>query len=211
MAFPEDALAAHERLVLNLHPHAWVLAKPVGLLLLPCLLGVGAAVVDVDVPLVAVIVIVAAIVAAAGWFLSRFAVWYATYFVLTTDRVMHRTGVFTRESIEIPLERINTVFSSQNILERMLRIGDVEIESASTDGAQRFNDIRRPVDVQKEIYVQMEENENRKYDRIGDKAHTAGGDGSIADQIDRLADLRDRGRITEAEFQAKKTELLSRM
>ena len=33
----------------------------------------------------------------------------------------------------------------------------------------------------------------------------------ISDQITELADLRDRGAITEAEFQAKKTELLGRM
>jgi uncharacterized membrane protein YdbT with pleckstrin-like domain len=207
MPFPEDALAAHEKLVLNLHPHAWVLARSAGLLVLTVALGVLALAADLHVVLK--LVVAAAIVAAAGWFLSRFAVWYATYFVLTSDRVIYRAGVFTRESTEIPLERINTVFSSQSIFERLLRIGDVEIESASTDGAQRFADIRRPADVQKEIYVQMESNENRHYDRIGDAAHSAGS--SITDQITKLADLRDRGAISDAEFQAKKTELLGRL
>src|SRR5690606_21326133 len=93
---------------------------------------------------------------AAGWFLSRFAVWYATYFVLTSDRIMYRAGVVHRESREIPLDHVNTVSTSQTLFERLLRIGDVEIESASTDGAQVFEDIRRPDDVRKEIYVQME-------------------------------------------------------
>jgi uncharacterized membrane protein YdbT with pleckstrin-like domain len=204
MGFPEDALASHEKLVLNLHPHAWVLVKPGTLLVLASGLGVLALYTElVFLKFVAAV----AIVAAAGWFLSRFAVWYATYFVLTSDRVIHRTGVFTRETIEIPLENINTVLSSQSIFERMLRIGDLEVESASKDGSSVFNDIRRPPDVQKEIYVQMEDNENRKYDRIGSRT---GGGASVADEIGKLAQLRDQGVLTDAEFQARKTELLGR-
>jgi uncharacterized membrane protein YdbT with pleckstrin-like domain len=207
MAFPDDALAAHEKLVLNLHPHAWVLVKPAALLVLTS--AVGVLTLTTQLAVAVQFAAAAAILASAGWFLSRFTVWYATYFVLTSDRVIHRAGVFTRETVEIPLERINTVFATQSIFERILRIGDIEIESASKDGAERFDDIRRPADVQKEIYVQMESNENRKYDRIGDSAHAGGG--SITAQIDQLADLRDRGRITDVEFQAKKTELLGRM
>jgi hypothetical protein len=68
--------------------------------------------------------------------------------------------------------------------------------------------------VRKEIYVQKEENENRKYDRMGEVAHQGhhgGGAESITDQINRLADLRDRGALSDGEFQAKKTELLNRL
>jgi uncharacterized membrane protein YdbT with pleckstrin-like domain len=206
MGFPEDALASHEKLVLNLHPAAWVLFKPTALLVLASGLGVVALYTElVFLKFVAAV----AIVAAAGWFLSRFAVWYATYFVLTSDRVMYRSGVFTRETIEIPLERINTVFAKQTVFERLVRIGDIEIESASKDGAQRLTDIRRPADVQKEVYVQMESNENRKYERIGGRG--AGGDDSIPDRIKQLAELRDHGAISEAEYQTKKDELLGRL
>jgi uncharacterized membrane protein YdbT with pleckstrin-like domain len=211
MPFPEDALAPHERLVLNLHPHVWVLIKPGAVLALAVALGVWAvAVGNAALNILAALVIVAA----AGWFLSRFVTWYSTYFVLTSDRVIYRSGVVRRRSREIPLERINTVTTTQTLFERLLQIGDVEIESASTDGAQRFLDIRRPEDVQKEIYVQMESNENRKFDRIGQVHQAAPARSevaSISDQINQLADLRDRGAITDAEFQAKKTELLGRM
>jgi uncharacterized membrane protein YdbT with pleckstrin-like domain len=209
MGFPEDALAGHETLVLNLHPHPWVLAQPSALLVVAIGTGIFAGTYDND-PLR--IVAAVAIVVAVVWFLSRFIVWYATYFVLTSDRVMYRSGVIRRHSREIPLERINTVSTSQNIFERVLRIGDVEIESASTDGAQHFEDIRRPDDVRKEIYVQMESNENRKFERMGDATAMPGPGGSpITDQISRLADLRDRGAISEAEFQSKKNQLLDRL
>jgi uncharacterized membrane protein YdbT with pleckstrin-like domain len=213
MGYPEDALAAHEKLVLNLHPHPWVLAAPVVALVLATAVGVAA--LGFAWPLAVGLLIVVAILAAAGWFLRRFAIWYSTYFVLTSDRVMARSGVFNQKSIEMPLENVNTVLSDQSVWERMMRIGDIEIESASKDGTQRFEDIRRPADVRKEIYVQKEENENRKYDRMGEVAHGhqpySGGGDAITDQINRLADLRDRGAISDAEFQAKKTELLDRL
>jgi hypothetical protein len=78
--------------------------------------------------------------------------------------------------------------------------------------------------VQNEIYRQMEENENRKYDRVGRNLAGAGGgapgrgggaigggDLSIPDQIEKLDQLRQKGIICNEEFQAKKVELLDRM
>ena len=44
------------------------------------------------------------------------------------------------------------------------------IESGGETGKEFFQDIRDPPAVQHEIYAQMEENENRKYDRIGREA-----------------------------------------
>jgi hypothetical protein len=63
----------------------------------------------------------------------------------------------------------------------------------------------------------MESNDNRKMDRMGHAASGAmyqaapAAGPSIGDQINELALLRDQGHLTEAEFQAKKAELLSRM
>jgi len=215
MPFPEDAIAPHETIVLNLHPHWWFIVKSGIPLVIGMIVGVWAAVaIDND---FIKIVVALWVVINLGWFLVRFIQWISTHFVLTSDRVMSREGVFAKRGIEIPLERINTVFFEQGIFERMLGLGDLEIESASKDGAQRFEDIRRPSDVQKEIYVQMESNDNRKMDRMGQAAsggvpHAAAPSApSISDQINQLALLRDQGHLTEAEFQAKKAELLSRM
>jgi uncharacterized membrane protein YdbT with pleckstrin-like domain len=215
MPFPEDAIAPHETIVLNLHPHWWFIVKSGIPLVIGMIVGVWAAVaIDND---FIKIVVALWVVINLGWFLVRFIQWISTHFVLTSDRVMSREGVLAKRGIEIPLERINTVFFEQGIFERMLGLGDLEIESASKDGAQRFEDIRRPSDVQKEIYVQMESNDNRKMDRMGQAAsggvpHAAAPSApSISDQINQLALLRDQGHLTEAEFQAKKAELLSRM
>lgn len=211
MAFPDDALAPHETLVLNLHPHWWYIAKSgIMLVLAVVLLGGGAIVVSNGaLSWLATVVILVALI----WFATRFVQWISTFFVLTSDRVIWREGVLRRRSVEIPLERINTVFFEQRLFERLLGLGDIDIESASKDGSQSFEDIRRPADVQKEIYIQMERNETRNYDRMGQAVHGSAPAAapSAADQITQLAALRDAGHITPEEFEAKKAELLRRM
>ena len=92
--------------------------------------------------------------------------WVTTNFVITTDRLIYRHGVLSKHGIEIPLERVNTVFFSQSILERMVGSGDLVIESAGEMGRQNFSNVRKPSAVQNEIHKQMEANENRKFDRV---------------------------------------------
>ena len=58
---------------------------------------------------VAVIPPMLLVVVAAGWLLVRFAKWFTTEFVVTTDRLIHRWGVLRRSGREIPLERLNDV------------------------------------------------------------------------------------------------------
>jgi len=150
------------------------------------------------------------------WFVARYISWVSSKFVLTTDRVIHREGVLRRSGIEIPLERVNTVFSSQSVFERMIGAGDLSIESASEDGRQNFEDMRNPGWIQNEIYVAMENNENRKYDRIRDASQSSQAPAtaptpSVTEQLNQLDDLRTRGVITQEEFDRKKAELLDRM
>src|SRR5699024_5039207 len=150
----------------------------------------------------------------AGYLGWRYLVWSRTMFALTSDRVVSRWGGFSKAGIEIPLERINTVISSQNPWERMLGCADITIESAGEKGTQTFDDIRRSAIVQNEIYVQMEAYQNRRFDRIGsgltDLQQTAE-PVDIPGQIEKLAELHQRGVLSDSEFSRKKAELLDRM
>ena len=109
------------------------------------------------------------VLASLVWLAERYVHWVTTYFILTTDRVIYRQGIVAKRGMEIPLQRINTIFFSQRIFERILGLGDLKIESASRTGAEVFEDIRNPDRVQHEIYAQMEAVENRGFDRISDK------------------------------------------
>jgi len=202
--FPRKLLNEGEDVVLDLHPHWWFLAKQTVALLLAMALGVFV-LLNVDEAIVRILAGVL-ILAAVGWWVLRYLDWRTTNFVVTTDRLIYRHGVLAKHGIEIPLERVNNVLSSQRLFERVLGAGDLVIESAGESGRQSFSDVRKPMAVQNEIYRQIEANENRKFDRVG----RGGGPSSVADELAKLDQLRRDGVLSEAEFQAQKARLLGR-
>ena len=211
--FPRKLLNDDEDIVLDLHPHWWFFAPPLFALVASIVLGVVvAAGTDITWLQVPVGVLV---VGCLLWFGVRYARWATTNFVVTTDRLIYRHGVLAKHGIEIPLDRVNTVFFRQSVFERMVGSGDLVIESAGEMGRQAFSNVRHPSAVQNEIYRQIEANENRKYDRVGlsAAAGSAAADDhdSIPAQIRELDELRRQGLLTDAEFAAKKQQLLDRM
>jgi uncharacterized membrane protein YdbT with pleckstrin-like domain len=146
---------------------------------------------------------------AAVWlvvFLVKLAEWRTTQFVLTSDRLIVRSGVLSKQGREIPLERINDLSYHQSFFERLVGAGDLVIESAGERGQDMFSRIPHPAHAQQLIYTEMENNRQRV-----SGVHIEQQASSIPDQIAELAKLRDQGVVSDAEFQAKKTELLSRM
>ena len=189
--------------MLDLRPH-WRFFLGPALLLLVALVGlVAAAVLDMDEWVQ--LALAGVTLAALCWFAGRYARWATTNFVVTTDRLIYRSGVLAKRGIEIPLENVQTVFFNQSIVERMLRSGDLVIESGGERGSQAFTDIGRPSLVQNEIYRQIEANHNRMFQG------RSGGGTSITEQLQQLDDLRRRGVVTQAEFDAKKATLLDRL
>ncbi len=210
MPFSRKLLNDGEDVVLDLHPHWEFLVKQATVLLAAVVVGV--VVLTKDLPGWVEATVGVAVLAALLWFGTTYAKWVTTNFVVTSDRLIYRHGVLAKHGIEIPLERVNTVFFSQSILDRVVGSGDLVIESAGEMGRQNFSNVRKPSAVQNEIYRQMEQNENRKFDRIGASQPVAGAAGAtIPEQIQQLDALRQQGVLTDAEFQAKKADLLRRM
>ena len=208
MPFSSKLLNEGEDIVLDLHPH-WVYFIKSGLLLLAAL-GLGVVLLamgweGLTLGFSGVLVLVG-----LAWTGLTYLEWVTTNFVITTDRLIYRHGVLAKHGIEIPLDRVNTVFFSQSILERMVGSGDLVIESAGEMGRQNFSNVRKPSAVQNEIYKQMEANENRKFDRVNRSAPAPAPE-SIPDQIAKLDQLRQQGALTQAEFDSKKQQLLDRM
>jgi uncharacterized membrane protein YdbT with pleckstrin-like domain len=222
VAFPQKLVNEGEEVILDLRPHWWYMAKSTLALLAAIALGVvvasqldGDSGVNDGVRWGSVILIVGGLL----WFGARYAKWVTTNFVVTSDRVIFRVGVVAKKGMEIPLERINTVFFNQSIFERLIGCGDVAIESGGETGKETFSDIRNPAVVQHEIYRQMEANNTRMYagrQGVGTAAPATAPAAvpdhlSVPQQIEKLDELRQRGVLTEAEFAEKKAELLRRM
>ena len=207
MPFPRRLLIEGEELILDLRPHWIALVGPtiVTLLVVAGYLlavayapdeGAGRSVVVWGGLVLAVVILI--------WYpVRRFIDWVTSNFVVTTDRVIHREGFIAKRSMEIPLEKINDVRFRQSVFERIIGAGDLILESAGEFGRNVFSNIRDPEHVQKTIYHQGELNQEREM-RPGPAAPTA------TTELQRLADLRDRGVLTEEEFESQKRKILGR-
>ena len=207
MPFPQRLLGENEEIVYDLHAHWWALVGPI---LVTALVVLGAAAGWAFLPsgglrqparlaIAGVAVLCLLFIA-----LPRYLRWTTTHFVLTTDRLIFRSGVLAKRSKEIPLERLNDVTFSQSIWERVIGAGDLFIESAGERGQSVFEDIPKPEAVQVEIYRQMEANGQRM-------RGVAPRPPSVLEELERLANLRDRGAVTNEEFERKKRDLLDRL
>jgi len=203
VAFDRSNLHRNEEIVLDLHPHWIMLAKGLFLLVLSIALGIWVLTTDLHGIIKGAVGV--AILASLLYTLQRLIAWLSTNFVVTTDRCIYREGIISKRGVEIPLERINTVFFNQTVVDRMLGAGTLTIESAGENGVQTFEDVRDPIGVQQVLYQEMEDNENRKFDRVRAPAAQV----SVADEIAKLAALRDQGHLTAAEFEEQKARLLA--
>lgn len=213
MPYPKHLLKENETLVLDLKPHWWYFARHIltgiplfFLIILTFTLdsGLGRDALRV---LTGILTLAWAI-----WLVLRYVEWTFTHFVVTSDRVIFRTGVFAKHGVEIPLQRINNINFHQGIWERVIGAGDLIIESAGEQGQSDFNNVRHPDGVQQEIYRVMDAKEISIASARGPSSAAAPAPAtSIPEQIQQLATLRDAGTITPEEFEAKKAELLERM
>ena len=211
MPFPTRLLLEGESVHVDLRPHWWFFIGP-ALAGIPVLaLGWVVLQLEGDIAQAAAWAYVLLVVAWAAWLGGRMARWATTHFVVTSDRIVFRTGVLSKHGRDIPLERVNDITSNQTFFERIIGAGDLLIESAGERGQQTFSDIPHPDHVQQEIYRQMEGNAARAMSAGVRPAPAAPATPSVTEQISALADLRDRGAISETEFEAKKAELLKRL
>lgn len=161
MGYPENVLAADEQVVLHRHPHWKRLIGPVLILLVATALAAfGAGFVNQTdwqstARTVVLLVIGAVWLVIVGWLtIWPFLNWWTTHFVITDRRVMFRHGLLTRQGIDIPLARINSVEFRHGLVDRLMRTGTLIIESAAQDPLE-FHDIPRVERVHTLLYHEV--------------------------------------------------------
>jgi uncharacterized membrane protein YdbT with pleckstrin-like domain len=210
--FPKKLLNDGETLELDLRPHWWYFAKNIvsSILLFLIALVIFS---KLDYTFTKYFLYFLLILW-AGWLAVKYVQWTNTHFVVTSARVIFRTGALGKQASEIPLDRITNIRFHQSLWERVIGAGDIDIESAGRDAQSNFTDVWHPDGVQQEIYRQMEVNQRKKAQWANPGAPTAPAAApaqSVPEQLKQLAELRDRGVITPEEFESKKTQLLDRM
>ncbi len=168
-------------------------------------------------------VALAGIVIAIAWIGLIVWRWQAEDYIVTNLRVIKVEGILNKHSADSSLEKINDAVLDQGIFGRMFGFGDLDILTANEESVDRYKWLSKAATFKKEMLNQKVALESG-YSRgqgptstlgaapaAAPAAQPASGSDDVTDTLSRLADLRDRGAITPAEYEAKKAELLGRL
>ena len=89
-----------------------------------------------------------------GWLRRIF-----TRYMITTKHLMIRTGIISRHEKSASLDRVQNIRVVQSPVERVLKTGSVEFDTASGEAADaelRFIGVDRPRDLRDEIVTAIE-------------------------------------------------------
>lgn len=130
---------------------------------------------------------------------------------VTNMRVIDEEGVFSSDTKESPLDKINNVSYSQSFWGKIFGYGNVDIQTAAEIGETTYKDVEKPgklkdaITTMQEEYkkIQMKRQAKEFADAIGNSS-----DNDVGTELEKLNQLREKGVITEEEFQAGKKKLL---
>jgi len=173
-------------------------------------------------------VVIGAIVISLLWLARIYVSWYSEDYLVTNRRVIKVEGIINKRSADSSLEKINDAVLEQDLLGRLLNYGDLDILTAADVAVDRYRMLNRAPEFKRQML-------NQKHDLEGEfsrplpspplrSAPAAPPPAApaaparremTADEVTRalagLADLRDRGAISPEDYEAKKSDLLSRL
>ena len=155
--------------------------------------------------------------AGVAWYVV---VWRVERYIVTTRRVIETGGVFNKWSRDTSLEMITDMIVDHPLLGRIFGYGDIELLTAAEQGTNKIQFLPDADGFKKELLDAKHEHElelstGRAAVAAAPAPTPAEPAHASAEEVDasltKLADMRDRGLITQEEFDAKKKELLDRI
>jgi uncharacterized membrane protein YdbT with pleckstrin-like domain len=145
MGFPQRLLGEGETVVIHTRTHVKALIIPV-IVLLAAAAAVGFALGALSGDGTGTsfgrwVLAVAGLAVVARWALWPFLVWLTRTYTVTSERLITREGVVSRQGRDIPLGRINDVAYSQDPVDRILRCGTLNVSAASEQGTIVLRDV----------------------------------------------------------------------
>jgi uncharacterized membrane protein YdbT with pleckstrin-like domain len=134
---------------------------------------------------------------------------------VTNLRVIDEYGVFSLNSKESPLDKINNVSYNQSIWGRIFGYGNVQIQTAAEIGSTSYQMVERPRELKDTITRMQEEYKNFQIlsqarelaKAMSTGTHKPSGT-EVAAELEKLYELKQRGILTEEEFLARKKKIL---
>jgi hypothetical protein len=169
-----------------------------------------------------------------AWFLWGILAYRNAEYVITSRRIIQVQGVINKTATDSSLEKINDAMLSESIFGRMFGFGDLDVLTASESGIERLRMLKDAKDFKKamleakhELELELGRPTMPPFQApvpapapapapapVAPAAPAAPAPMSADDvqaSLVRLGEMRDKGLITPAEYDAKKAELLDRL
>jgi len=145
MGYIEDTLVPGERVLYRAHLH-WKIYLPGLLILLGCLAIGGIAVEGGVHPFLSFIILVFPLVILGAAFLK----YLSWEFAVTDKRVLIKTGVITRHTLETLLTKVENIGVEQTVWGRLLNYGTIAVTGTGAT-KETFSDISAPLEFRKHV------------------------------------------------------------
>jgi uncharacterized membrane protein YdbT with pleckstrin-like domain len=155
------------------------------------------------------------------WIAIVYLTWRNEEYIITNRRVIKIEGLLDKKSGDSSLDKINDAILKQGLLARMLHYGDLDILTANEEDIDHYQMLAHVVDFKKAMLNaknDLEDGYRGSQSAVTPAAAAATGatgrsssSDDVTATLARLADLRDKGAITPADYEAKKAELLGRL
>lgn len=197
---PMSMLKKGEKIVFESHPHkGYTLFSPWAMALGLFIIGISvyiAGSMDKAIHITGISIILIGIL----WGVVAYFKWRFTIYGLTTERIIRLTGVIAKDIYENPIVKIQDIRLKISFLQRLWKCGNIMIYTAGTSTVECiWKNIGNPQNILKLVRAMIKHptNENIATSNIGN-----------LEQIEKLAEMKAKGVITEEEFEKKKKELL---
>ena len=178
MAFPRRLLTEDEEVVVEIRPHWAFLGRALVVCVLVVALAIAIVVEFSNASPDIFYLLLVLVGCSALWLAARLVRWFATSLVVTTTRIVQRSGVLGRHGLELRLERVNQLSYHQSILDRVLRTGELHVEVGGETGVVVFARVPRPAAVQSIITEQIDALRHRSVVPVSSGAGESGSGGS---------------------------------
>ncbi|HUB61675.1 MAG TPA: PH domain-containing protein [Puia sp.] len=157
------------------------------------------------------------------YWLVRYSAWKVNIWVVTNFRVIDEAGLLTHYAKESPLDKINNVSYDQSVWGRVFNYGHVEIQTAAEAGATDYYNVNHPKKLKDTITAAQAEYKSWQFGNQAQQmaaamdarqmgqvaaARTAEAP-AIAQELERLFELKMKGALSEEEYNRAKARLLN--
>lgn len=135
--------------------------------------------------------------------------------IVTNFRVVDEYGVLSSNSKESPLDKINNVSYNQSLFGKMFGYGNVQIQTAAEVGSTTYLSVENPKELKDTITKMQEEYKHNQITKQASelaKAIVTGqqnNSNDISSQIEKLHELKQKGILTEEEYNNRKAKILN--